>query len=115
MSRFLLPAAFALCLGVLLGVPATAQHPPPPPARPGKVEEELVERVRKTIDNGVKFLKKQQSPQGTWEGIVIQVLADMEGGSTALATLGLLNCGVKPDDPAVAKALEYLTSLPPKK
>jgi hypothetical protein len=118
MSRFLLPATFAVCLGLLAAVPAPAQPPPgpqPPQPRPGKVEEELVEKVRKTIDNGVRFLRKQQSPQGTWEGIVIQVLADMEGGSTALATLALLNCGVKPDDPAVAKALEYLAGLPPKK
>src|SRR5439155_15207313 len=56
-----------------------------------------------------------QSPQGTWEGIVLNVLADMEGGVTALATLALLNCGVKPEDPAVAKALEYLRTVKPKK
>lgn len=110
MSRFLLPVCLAVPLVLLLAVPAPAQ-----PARPGKVEEELVEKVRKAIDQGVRFLKKQQSPQGTWEGVVIGLLADMDGGQTALATLALLNCGVKPDDPAVSKALDYLTKLPPKK
>src|SRR5262245_17720261 len=111
MSRFLLPAVFASGLALLLAFPAPAQ----PPARPGKADEELVEKVRKAIDNGVRFLKKQQSPQGTWEGVVLNVLADMDGGQTALATLALLNCGVKPDDPAVEKSLEYLRKLPPKK
>src|SRR5439155_21259006 len=35
--------------------------------------------------------------------------------STALVTLALLNCGVKPEDPALARALEYLHRLPPRK
>lgn len=110
MSRFLLPGGLAICLGLLLAVPGASQQP-----QPSKVEADVVQRVRTVMDNGVKFLKKQQSPQGTWEGVVIGVLADMEGGQTALATLALLNCGVKSDDPAVKKALDYLASLPPKK
>jgi hypothetical protein len=108
MSRFLLPVTLGTVLGLMLAVPAPAAPPPKP-------EEELVEKVRKAIDKGVLFLKKQQSPQGNWEGIVLTFLADMEGGATALVTLALLNCGVKPEDPAVAKALEYLHGLPPRK
>lgn len=110
MSRYLLPVGLAVPLVVLFAVPTSAQ-----PARPGKVEEELVEKVRKAIDDGVRFLKKQQSPQGTWEGVVIGLLADMKGGQTALATLALLNCGVKPDDPVLQKPLEFLHDLPPTK
>lgn len=115
MSRVLLPLVFALALGGLVAFPAPAAAQQPPPARPAKAEEELVEKVRRSIDLGVKYLKKQQSPQGNWEGIVIGFLADMEGGSTALVTLALLNCGLKPDDPAVARAIDYLHKLPPKK
>ena len=96
------------------------QQPAPGPREPSsraagvKVEEELVEKVRKAIEMGVKYLKSQQR-DGNWEGVVLNVLADMDGGVTALATLALLTSGVKPDDPAVAKALDYLRSLPPRK
>ncbi len=111
MLRFLLAVVVVVAgLITLIGLPASTVV-----AAPVKAEEELVEKVRKAIDNGVRYLKKQQSPQGNWEGIVIGFLANMEGGSTALATLALLNCGVKPEDPAVAGAIEYLRTLPPKK
>ncbi|MBA4186604.1 MAG: hypothetical protein C0467_01160 [Planctomycetaceae bacterium] len=106
MSRFLLPVGFAVCLGLALGLPTQTIVAAPP-----KVEEELVEKVRKSIDSGVRYLKKQQNPQGNWEGIVIGFLADMEGGSTALVTLALLNCGVKKDDPAVDRAITYLRKV----
>ncbi len=106
MSRFLLPVGFASCLGLILALPVPSMAAPPV-----KVEEELVEKVRKSIDAGVRYLKKQQNPQGNWEGIVIGFLADMEGGSTALVTLALLNCGVKKDDPAVDRAIKYLRKL----
>src|SRR5262245_1923950 len=110
MSRLLLPSVLAVCFAAVLSIPAPVVAAPPT-----KVEEELVEKVRKAIDNGVKYLKKQQSPQGTWEGVVLQLLADMEGGGTALTTLALLNCGVKPDDPTLVRAIAYLEKLPPKK
>src|SRR5205814_97418 len=35
------------------------------------------------------------------------------GGSTALALLALLNCGVKPDDPLIQRGLEYLRKVEP--
>jgi hypothetical protein len=111
MFRFLLPVGFALALGAVPALPA----PPAAAAPPTKPDEELVEKVRTAIDAGVRYLKKQQSSDGNWEGIVINFLADMEGGSTGLVTLALLNCGVKPDDPGVARAIEYLRKLPPKK
>src|SRR6476659_6778339 len=115
MVRFLLPIGFALALGTLLvipdGVPAAEPEgailPPPPP--PPKVEEELVEKVRKAIDDGVRYLKKEQSrTQWNWEGVVLNLLADMEGGVTALVTLALLNCGLKQTDVEIAKAIDYL-------
>jgi hypothetical protein len=39
----------------------------------------------------------------------------MEGGCTGLATLALLEAGVPAKDPLVAKAVEYLTKIEPKK
>lgn len=131
MTRVLLTIGLALNLGLFLAVPAPAQppaQPPPPgppaqppgpvlpgPGQPLRAEEELVEKVRKAIDQGVKYLKQKQSKQGTWEGVILNFLADMDGGSTALVTLAMLNCGLKPEDPAVAPALKYLENLEPKK
>jgi len=89
---------------------ATAQQPRP------KAEEELVEKVRQAIERGKNYLRKQQNPTtGTWEGVVVGFLADMEGGQTALVTLALLTCGVKPDDPLLVRALKYLHELKPRK
>ena len=111
MSRVLLPVTVAAALGLMLAVPPPAPAAPPPP----KPEDELVEKVRKGIEKGVAFLKTSQTNQGNWEGVVITLLADMDGGATGLATLALLNCGVKPEDPSLVRALEYLHGLPPKK
>ena len=74
MVRFLLPIGFALALGTLLVIPngvLSAQPdgailPPPPP--PPKAEEELVQKVRKAIDDGVRYLKKEQTKKGTGKG-----------------------------------------------
>jgi hypothetical protein len=114
MSRLLLPLGFVGCLALVVGLPSAPAVAAPPPAA-AKPDEELVDRVRKAIDNGVRYLKKQQSPQGTWEGILLDFVVEMKGGSTALVTLALLNCGVSAKDPTVAKALDYLRELPPNK
>lgn len=115
MSRLFLPVTLAAVLGVMLAVPQPAPAAPPAPPAPPKPEDELVEKVRKGIEKGVAFLKKEQNPQGNWEGVVLAFLADMDGGATALCTLALLNCGVKPEDPSLVRALQYLHDLPPKK
>jgi hypothetical protein len=112
MSRLLLLTAAVAGLGVLVMVPAPAPAQPAPPPKP---DEELVNKVRDAIKRGVDYLKKNQRAGGDWEGIVLNFLADMEGGATGLATLALLNCGEKPDDPRMVKALDYLRKLPPKK
>ncbi len=75
MFRFLLPAGLSrLCLGLLLAMPsastvrAESVRPAAAASHRSRPEEELVEKVRKTIDKGVRYLKKQQTPQGNWEG-----------------------------------------------
>jgi hypothetical protein len=95
---------------------ALPQAPVQAQVAPSKVDEELVEKVRKSIDLAKNFLiRKQNKTQGTWEEVVLGVLADMEGGQTALVTLALLNSGMEPNNPAMVKALDYLRTLKPKK
>jgi hypothetical protein len=80
-------------------------------------EEPLVEKVRKALDGGIAFLKKEQKDQGngiwSWEKNSALVLAQ-PGGFTTLAMLALLTSGVPSDDPVIRRALPYLRSLEPK-
>ncbi len=64
------------------------------------------EEVRSAIDRGVRYLKRQQRPNGSWDAS-----PSFPGGATALCTLALLNCGVEVDDPAVHKALNHLRDM----
>jgi hypothetical protein len=112
MTRSLLALGLALCAGLLLVVsPAPSAAQPPGPAK-GGAEVELVDKVKKSMDKGVAYLKKTQTKEGHWEGVVLKTLAGMDGGTTALATLALLNCGLKAgEDKTVDDALEYLRKL----
>jgi hypothetical protein len=105
---FRLLFALPLALTCVNAAPAQAQAPL-------KVEEELVDKVRKCIDLGVKYLISQQNRDGNWEGVILKVIADLDGGQTALVTLALLNSGMKPDDPVLTKTFKYLRALEPKK
>ncbi len=63
--------------------------------------------VVQAIEQGVAFLKNNQDKaRGNWPEHVAQ-----PGGLTALCTLALLNSGVPPSDPAVARALDYLRGI----
>src|SRR5579884_2716110 len=82
---------------------------------PQEADAKFAKDVAAAREKAIEFLRKQQSPQGNWEGIAPNFLADMDGGSTAMVTLALLEARVPPDDPAIKKAVEYLAKLPPKK
>src|SRR5947209_7337216 len=113
MTRALLALGLALALGLLLAFPEPPQAQAAPaapaalteadaafefqPGGPAAPQEELVEKVKKAITRGVKYMEQQQTPQGNWEGIVLNILAGLDGGATSLVTLALLNCGVKPE------------------
>ncbi len=60
-------------------------------------------RVLNAIAKGVEFLQREQSPRGLWND-----MPAFEGGVTALCALALLNAGVSPDEPGLAKTLDYL-------
>ncbi len=74
----------------------------------GPAHGEITDReVVQAIERGVSFLKTHQDPvRGNWPEHLAQ-----PGGLTALCTLALLNAGVAPDDPVVAKALDYLRAI----
>ncbi len=67
------------------------------------------EQVRTAIERGVEYLKREQSPRGTW----IEHPGH-PGGVSALATLALLNAGVPPQDPVIQKALQSLRKIKPR-
>lgn len=71
--------------------------------------EVTAEQVRRSIDDAVGFLERQQKPDGSWEDYI-----GYPGGTTALCTLSLLTAGVEVTDPVIQKALGYLRKLDPK-
>ena len=60
--------------------------------------------LQDSVDKAVEFLRLTQSEDGSWT-------APDAVGITALCTRALLDSDVPSDDPAVAKALEYLRSF----
>ncbi len=92
-----------LTLVFLLGwaPPARADDPP---------ADELVERVKKAIDLGVDYLRRQQNNAGDWENIEPNS-RQYPGGWTSLALLALLNSGVPPEDPIIQRGLKSLRTI----
>src|SRR5262245_45943704 len=78
-------------------------------------DEPLVEKVKRAIDKGVRFLREQEKGKGNWEERVGVAGLVQKGGVTALAVVALLEAGVPPDDPILDRRLKYLRSLPPEK
>jgi len=72
------------------------------PARAQLTDDE----VRRAIDRGVEYLKKNQKADGSWSDH-----PGYPGGLTALCTLALLNAGVDSSKPEIQKSLNYLRSL----
>jgi hypothetical protein len=103
---------FAVGLALVLAVvPVVGQPPKPRADEPAK--EPLVDQVRTAIDNGVRFLRKDERGRGNWEGDISSAAKTRQGGTTALALLALLNCGIKPDDPQIQAGLQWLRTVDP--
>lgn len=83
---------------------------------PARAEEPLVQKVRKSLDDGVKYLKEKNTDHGggrwNWENDTLNLL--QPGGSSCLAMLALLTAGVPADDPVVKRTLPYIRELEPK-
>jgi len=91
---------------LFLGLAGRAPAAPPP-------KEELVDQVRKAIDNGKTFLRRQQvetaDGQGHWE--VDLNSKGRHGGWTCLALLALLNAGEEPKAPIIQRGLKYIREI----
>ena len=68
------------------------------------------QQVRDAIDDGTKYLLRQQLDSGAWPDLV-----GNRGGVTALCTLALLQAGVEPDEEPIEKALNYLRAIKPER
>jgi Domain of unknown function (DUF4159) len=82
---------------------------------PAKAEEPLVQKVRKSLDTGIQYLKNQQKNEGngrwSWDDATLGTL--QKGGPSCLAMLALLTAGVPVDDPVIKRGLLYVRGLPP--
>jgi hypothetical protein len=58
------------------------------------------DKIDQAVERGVQILKQAQQGNGS--------IGQYTTGSTALAGLALLECGVKPEDPVIVKAAEYI-------
>ncbi len=65
-------------------------------------------KVRQAMDRGVRFLKNRQDANGSWH----KIHGYERCGSTALAVLAMMSCGVPKNDPAIQKAMTYLRLFP---
>ena len=61
------------------------------------------EQVRRSIDRGIAYLKREQKTNGSWPDAV-----NVPVGISALCALALLTAGVPPDDPQMRLAVEFL-------
>ena len=67
------------------------------------------QQAREAIENGVRYLlDKQSKTRGDWSEHYSQTVL----GTSALATLALLNAGVDPKSDSIQNALTYLRSMP---
>ncbi len=74
-------------------------------ADPNQQNASSAEAYAKAVDRAVQFLQtKGQAPEGSYAGYT-------GPGVTAVVTTGLLRNGRSPDDPLVARSLEYLESF----
>ncbi|MGP0067778.1 MAG: DUF4159 domain-containing protein, partial [Isosphaeraceae bacterium] len=72
----------------------------------GAVTSEQVERA---IREGMRFLKAQQRPDGSWP----EIEQKANTGTTSLITLALLTAGEKPDSPTIRASLDFLRNFGP--
>ena len=75
-----------------------------------RMPKDFNDRVNKSIDRGVAWLKEKQREDGTWKAH-----GNYRIGTTALAVFTLLACGVPAEDESVDRALAWLFKQEPKR
>jgi len=84
-------------------------------AQPTSAAEPLADKVRAAIDKGIGYLKKRQENRGgEWNWENTDLSPAWPGGSSCLATLALLTCGVKTSDEVIRRGLPYIRGMKPK-
>ena len=82
--------------------------------QPALAADSLDDKVSAAIDEGVDYLKQKQQKDGDdWNWEITDLSPAWPGGSSCLAALALLKCGVKANDPVMERALPYLRGLKP--
>ncbi|MEM9412353.1 MAG: DUF4159 domain-containing protein, partial [Planctomycetota bacterium] len=67
------------------------------------------EQVRRSLQRGTRFLLGSQSKNGSWPSSLDNRFPE---GTTALATLALLNCGISPKTPSIQKSIDQILAVP---
>ncbi len=67
------------------------------------------EKVERAISDAQRFLISQQNGNGSWQSTG---QGSFTVGYTSIVTLSLLNSGLSPEEPAVARGLTYLRGIP---
>lgn len=78
------------------------------PARAQNQQVITDEAVKESIDKGVKYLWSTQQADGSWIAVNTGHNDWYRIGPTAICAYALMECGVAPSDPRMAKALEYI-------
>ena len=76
-----------------------------PRAQAQETDAELRDAVLDAIEQGKRYLIRNQEPNGSWTSSGTE---KYPVGTTSLALLALLNCGMTAEDPPVRKTLELL-------
>ena len=78
-----------------------------------RADDPLVQKVRESMTNAIKYLKDQQTPKdgNTWNWENDKLTMFLPGGTTNLVMLALLTAGVDKDDPVIKRALPYVRGL----
>ncbi|MGF1578821.1 MAG: DUF4159 domain-containing protein [Gemmataceae bacterium] len=79
----------------------------------GKRKPDLADRVKKSIDKGIEYLRKKQRLDGGFERSDDKNLG-MRGGWSSLTMLSLINAGVPTDEDMMKKGLEFIRELKPR-
>ena len=100
--RHVCPAFAALCLcAAMLAAPARAADG----------EALSPEQIQRAIEKARDWLIREQEGDGSWE--CAMRTQDTRVGATALVMLALANAGVKSDEPALRKSLDWLRRQEP--
>jgi hypothetical protein len=96
-SRHLILLVFAVTISFLVCLPSKKLVAQDRPLSP--------EAVRKSLKQGVEFLRSKQLPDGSWPEF------QYRGDATALCTLALLNTQDDPNDPSIDRGIRYLLGV----